>query len=107
MQATSEGSFSSGTRTGAFSAFVCLPKMLAALHLRRKIEIQFPSRMFISESRFSIFHYFPIKGFQDLRKSRQSRVFLSYIVSLLASSRSEQRGKCYPSKDARPSPQAY
>jgi hypothetical protein len=30
---------------------------------------------------FSIFHYFPIKGFLDLRKSRQSSVFLSYIAS--------------------------
>jgi hypothetical protein len=30
---------------------------------------------------FSIFHYFPIKGFRELRKSRQSSVFFSYIAS--------------------------
>ena len=30
---------------------------------------------------FSIFHHFPIKAFPELRKSRQSSVFVSYIVS--------------------------
>jgi hypothetical protein len=41
MLATSEGSFSSGTQAGEFSASVYLPKMLAALHSRRKIEFNF------------------------------------------------------------------
>ena len=41
MLATSEGSFSNGTQAGEFSASVCLPKMLAALHSRRKIEFNF------------------------------------------------------------------
>jgi len=41
MRATSEGSFSSGTQAGEFSASVYLPKMPAALHSRRKIESNF------------------------------------------------------------------
>src|ERR1035441_126940 len=38
MLATSEGSFSSGTQAGEFSAFVCLPKMHAVSNSRKPIE---------------------------------------------------------------------
>jgi hypothetical protein len=38
MQATSEGSFLSGTQAGEFLAFEYLPKTLAALHSKGKIE---------------------------------------------------------------------